>query len=67
MGNLDKVINNPLGKEVIKRKLINAAKKNSQLGDKNFCARTSDKVMNISLALKKWHKLADFYRPTSAM
>lgn len=76
LANVNKVVNTPLGKDVVKKKTDKYGEKElptehllgEDLGDRNKkvlkSARASDTVMNTSLAPKKWRKSADFYRPT---
>ena len=73
--NVHKVVNTPLGKEIIKRKLDKYGEKElptehllgEDLGERNKevikSARAADTVMNTSLAPKKWRKSGEFYRP----
>lgn len=77
LANVYKVVNTPLGKEVIKKKADKYGEKElptehllgENLGDKNKkvirSARAADTVMNTSLAPKKWRKSGDYYRGTT--
>ena len=69
-----KVVNNPLSKELIKRKTNKYGDKElpiehllgEDLGERNKkvikIARASDTVMNTSLAPRKWRKSGEYYR-----
>ena len=65
--NVQKVVNNPLGKEVIKRKTDTYEEKPYERNKKVIkSARASVTEMNTSVAPKKWQRSTDFYRPTFA-
>ena len=75
VSNVHKVVNNPLGKDIITQKTDKYGEKElptehllgENLGERNKkvieSARASDTVMNTNLAPRKWRKSGDFYRP----